>query len=88
MHFVLLYGMAHTSHNERGIKMNYHKNPDYDGEVYDIIQKSKKMREWACSDCGHLVIASDRPQPIRWTDGHICHFIEVIDDPVPPHSLI
>jgi hypothetical protein len=34
------------------------------------------MKEWYCPKCGHEVIASEKPQPIRWTDGHVCYFIE------------
>ena len=26
--------------------------------------------------CGHLVSADTRPEPIRWTDGHVCAFEE------------
>lgn len=34
----------------------------------------KKMSEWKCGKCGHEVLAAERPEPIRWTDGHVCHF--------------
>ena len=34
------------------------------------------MKAWKCSKCGHVVIANERPAPIKWDDGHICSFIE------------
>lgn len=33
------------------------------------------MNEYYCPKCGHIVIARDRPAPIRWTDGHVCVFV-------------
>ncbi|MHA2217190.1 MAG: hypothetical protein ACXADW_13565 [Candidatus Hodarchaeales archaeon] len=32
------------------------------------------MKEWYCPKCGHEVLASEKPQPIHWTDGHVCYF--------------
>ena len=35
---------------------------------------------WICrkriegEECGHLVVAESRPDPIRWSDGHVCRF--------------
>jgi hypothetical protein len=26
--------------------------------------------------CGYIVVSERRPDPIRWTDGHVCHFEE------------
>ena len=39
------------------------------------------MSHWECKYCGHEVFTMDdeRPSPIKWTDGHICHFIPVLD---------
>ena len=34
-------------------------------------------KNWVCSKCGHEVLAIDRPSPIRWTDGHVCLFVEM-----------
>jgi hypothetical protein len=34
-----------------------------------------KYREWFCPSCGHIVMAKDRPEPIKWTDGHTCRFV-------------
>jgi hypothetical protein len=28
---------------------------------------------WTCK-CGHEVMSTERPTPIRWTDGHVCQF--------------
>jgi len=28
---------------------------------------------WRCK-CGHEVISQAKPEPINWTDGHVCHF--------------
>lgn len=32
------------------------------------------MKTWQCR-CGHEVISTERPSPIKWTDGHECRFI-------------
>jgi hypothetical protein len=29
---------------------------------------------WICEECGHEVLASERPRSIKWTDGHVCYF--------------
>ena len=34
------------------------------------------MEDWICGKCGHEVMAAEKPQPIKWTDGHICYFIK------------
>jgi hypothetical protein len=31
-----------------------------------------EWKQWYCRDCGHLVIAKEEPDPIRWTDLHVC----------------
>jgi len=28
---------------------------------------------WTCRKCGHEVISDSQPQPIKWTDGHVCY---------------
>ena len=33
------------------------------------------MKSYICKYCGHEVIAEEKPQPMRWTDGHICRFV-------------
>jgi len=35
------------------------------------------MRDWVCRFCGHEVVVSEKPQPINWTDGHVCVLVEV-----------
>ena len=37
------------------------------------------MKDWRCH-CGHEVLASEKPLPIKWTDGHTCFFREVKGD--------
>lgn len=32
------------------------------------------MKDWICHDCEHEVLSDRKPQPIKWDDGHICHF--------------
>ena len=39
---------------------------------------NKEMKLWMCS-CGQEVLSVEHPKPIRWTDGHVCHFFEVKD---------
>jgi len=40
------------------------------------------MKDWFCEDpeCRHEVVAENRPSDIRWTDGHVCRFIEAYDE--------
>ena len=44
-------------------------------------------KTWICrkrtggEECGQLVVADTRPEPIQWTDGHICSFEE--ETPAP-----
>jgi hypothetical protein len=51
-----------------------------DGELIAFLAPSMggktHMKLWVCGHCGHEVLASERPQPIHWTDGHICYFYE------------
>jgi hypothetical protein len=35
------------------------------------------MKDWYCGECGQEVLAKEKPQPIKWTDGHVCSFTEV-----------
>jgi hypothetical protein len=34
------------------------------------------FHSWKCSDCGNEItsLGGNRPQDIRWKDGHVCHF--------------
>jgi hypothetical protein len=36
------------------------------------------MKNWICRDntCGHLVVADEKPNAMKWTDGHVCYFVE------------
>jgi len=44
------------------------------------------MKLWICRkkikengqfvECGHEVVSTEKPQPIRWNDGHVCEFTE------------
>lgn len=38
------------------------------------------MKLWICSKCGHEVYAKEKPQPIKWTDGHVCYFHNPADE--------
>ena len=38
------------------------------------------VKLWECRKCGHEVVAEQKPQPIRWTDGHVCYFSEKKED--------
>ncbi|MBA7533681.1 hypothetical protein ES705_25924 [subsurface metagenome] len=35
-----------------------------------------KKKNWICEICGHEVTAN-KPEPIRWIDGHVCQFVEL-----------
>jgi DNA-directed RNA polymerase subunit RPC12/RpoP len=30
---------------------------------------------YVCLKCGHEVSAKEQPEPIKWTDGHVCRFV-------------
>jgi ribosomal protein L24E len=40
------------------------------------MAENKESRWWICPKCEHEVLANDRPTSIKWTDGHVCHFVE------------
>jgi formylmethanofuran dehydrogenase subunit E len=42
-------------------------------EVVNEVEKKNKG-QWVCSKCGHVVIAQEKPKPIKWDDGHVCYF--------------
>ena len=29
---------------------------------------------YECIKCGHIVVSDRKPEPIHWTDGHVCIF--------------
>ena len=35
-----------------------------------------EFKEWRCNECGQEVFSAEEPNPIRWTDGHVCSFSE------------
>ena len=43
-------------------------------EKVDLVE-GKGYIQWICNKCGHIVLAHEKPKPIQWNDGHICHFI-------------
>ena len=36
----------------------------------------KEFKEWRCNECGQEVFSTEKPNPIRWSDGHVCSFSE------------
>jgi len=38
------------------------------------------MKSYVCAYCNHEVISNRKPEPIKWTDGHVCRFVEVKED--------
>jgi len=32
------------------------------------------MDIYKCNQCGHEVLSHDKPEPIKWSDGHVCYF--------------
>lgn len=38
------------------------------------LAEERRMGRWTCRKCGQLFIAKERPSPMRWSDGHVCHF--------------
>jgi hypothetical protein len=41
------------------------------------------MNDYVCIKCGHEVLSDSVPQPIKWDDGHVCHFIREPELPEP-----
>ena len=39
-----------------------------------------KTMTWYCPKCGHVVISEKKPEPIRWSDGHVCYFKPEIEE--------
>ena len=37
---------------------------------------SDEYKLWVCTKCGHEVMSSTNPTPMKWTDGHVCYFRE------------
>ena len=37
---------------------------------------SDEFKEWRCNECGQEVVSKEKPNPIRWADGHVCSFSE------------
>ena len=35
-----------------------------------------ELKEWRFEECGQEVHSAEKPNPIRWTDGHVCSFSE------------
>ncbi len=42
---------------------------------------ANQFKNYRCRHCGHEVLAANPPEPIRWTDGHVCSFVEKIEQP-------
>lgn len=42
------------------------------------LRSERILRDWICDDCGHEVAAFEKPANLRWTDGHVCRFEEVM----------
>jgi len=38
-----------------------------------VWTKKETKMIWTCRKCGHEVISDSQPQPIKWTDGHVCY---------------
>ena len=38
------------------------------------IKDGHHLTEYRCTDCGQDIYSNRRPDPIRWTDNHICEF--------------
>lgn len=37
---------------------------------------ANEYKDYVCVDCGHEILIASKPQPIRWSDGHVCYFVE------------
>jgi rubrerythrin len=45
----------------------------------ELAQPARHFQFWVCRRCGHEVYSTERPAPIRWTDGHVCGFIKGVE---------
>jgi hypothetical protein len=52
------------------------------------IEEKPKWSYWFCPDCWHDVLAIERPEPIHWTNGHVCRFVLSEMDLKPKVRLI
>lgn len=48
-------------------------------EVKELLKKERHYKLWACQECGHEVMAIEKPAPIKWTDHHVCYFTQMGD---------
>lgn len=56
---------------------------EYDAETEQSLKRHAKRSVaesggytlYTCPRCGHEVHAMSQPSPIRWSDGHVCHFV-------------
>ena len=48
----------------------------YKALVKEKVMGTKELKEWRCNECGREVISSEEPNPITWTNGHVCSFSE------------
>lgn len=50
-------------------------------------KQSPELRPWACRECGLRILATERPAPKRWSDGHTCVYKKLVlekeGDPAP-----
>ena len=40
------------------------------------MESLKSYKTWICSICKHEVLSTEKPDPIKWSDGHVCNFEE------------
>jgi hypothetical protein len=45
---------------------------DGDDDSNDAVGKPQL---YECSKCAHVVLSCSKPEPIKWTDGHVCTFV-------------
>ena len=43
-----------------------------------LEKQSPELRPWVCRECGLRVLATERPAPKRWSDGHTCVYKKLV----------
>jgi len=42
------------------------------------MKEGTHLMKWICNSCKNKVIAEEKPTGFKWTDGHECHYTEVL----------
>lgn len=65
----------HIDDEKRSNGRSYATGP-VEASEFAVLAAPAVLALWVCSECGHEVMQAQRPEPMRWSDGHVCRFQE------------